>query len=78
MLKRIIAELDLDAARSWMLGDTRADAGAARAAGVKLGLVMRANRCELCRFVGVELGGIEPDASGSSLDELADRILGSA
>ena len=39
---------DLDVAQSWMVGDTDADVGAARRAGMRSGLLLDDRRCELC------------------------------
>lgn len=75
LLERIIVELALDRALSWMVGDTTADAGAARAAGLRLGLLMQLERCELCQFRGATPVGVDADARGPSLLELARRIV---
>jgi D-glycero-D-manno-heptose 1,7-bisphosphate phosphatase len=48
MLDALVVGLGLDRARTWMIGDTRADAGAARAAGIRAALLMEPGRCELC------------------------------
>jgi len=76
LLERIIEELDLDRAASWMIGDTAADLGAAHGAGVRMAMVMQIERCELCQLVGVPLGGLEePALRAPTLDELATAIL---
>lgn len=75
MLDALISELDLDRAATWMVGDTAADLGAAHAAGIRCGLLMRARRCELCIFPTVTLGGLEPTVRASRLDELARLII---
>jgi D-glycero-D-manno-heptose 1,7-bisphosphate phosphatase len=76
MLHALVRKLDLDPARSWMIGDAAIDVLAARAAGLRAGLVFALGRCELCpvRNGPSSLGGARPDAVGSTLDELA-RIL---
>ena len=48
MLLRAIDRLGLDPAASWMIGDSAVDVGAARAAGIRSGLVFPLDRCELC------------------------------
>ena len=48
MLEAIVARLGADRASSWMLGDSTSDVQAARAAGLRAGLVFATNRCELC------------------------------
>jgi histidinol phosphatase-like enzyme len=75
LLERIIDRLGLERRESWMIGDTAADAGAARAAGVKLGLLMQSDRCELCQYRGGEPVGAAPDACAPSLEELARAVI---
>ncbi len=48
MLLSLIDELGLDPSRSWMIGDTAADLGAAHDAGLRCGLLVPVNRCEIC------------------------------
>ncbi len=48
MLTTLIATLDLDPARTWMIGDTGTDMEAGRAAQVRTALVFPSGRCELC------------------------------
>ena len=48
LLQAILEELDADAATSWMIGDTLTDMEAGRAAGMRVGLVQRKGRCEIC------------------------------
>jgi D-glycero-D-manno-heptose 1,7-bisphosphate phosphatase len=48
LLLDLCRDLDLDPARSWMIGDSTADVGAARRAGTQSGLVLDTRRCELC------------------------------
>ena len=74
LLERIIDELGLDKKRSWMVGDTAADLGAARAAGIRAGLILQADRCELCQLRGGPACA-EPALRGSRLDELAQAIV---
>ena len=73
LLLRAIAEAALDPARTWMIGDSPADVRAARAAGVRAGLVFPLDRCELCpqRHGPTET----PDAVAPRFDELARAII---
>jgi D-glycero-D-manno-heptose 1,7-bisphosphate phosphatase len=48
MLERAMLRASLDPARTWMVGDSRADLEAGRAAGVRVALVYTLERCELC------------------------------
>lgn len=77
MLTGLIADLGLDPAESWMIGDTAADIEAARRAGVRAGLVMDTRRCELCPWKDAEIGCEKPtpDAIAPRLDELVKAIL---
>jgi D-glycero-D-manno-heptose 1,7-bisphosphate phosphatase len=52
LLTAIVMKLGLDKEASWMLGDTLADEGAARAAGVRFALLANLERCDICPFVG--------------------------
>lgn len=71
--------LDLDLAQSWMIGDTAADVSAARAAGMRAGLLLDDRRCELCPLrLGDDrdrLGEGAPDLVAPRLDRLAAAIL---
>jgi D-glycero-D-manno-heptose 1,7-bisphosphate phosphatase len=73
MLDALVARLDADRARSWMIGDSVSDLQAGRAAGLKTGLVFATNRCELCPLRGGP-SGLVPDARGATLQELALAI----
>ncbi len=48
LLLGLCSTLGLDPAASWMLGDGEPDVGAARAAGMRAGLLLDTRRCELC------------------------------
>jgi D-glycero-D-manno-heptose 1,7-bisphosphate phosphatase len=68
LLLGLCRELGLDPAASWMLGDSAADVGAARAAGMRAGLVLDTRRCELCPL---------KDGGGAPLaDQVAPRFDG--
>ncbi|HEX4447395.1 MAG TPA: HAD hydrolase-like protein, partial [Polyangiaceae bacterium] len=79
MLDAIVSKLGAGRGSSWMLGDSTSDVQAARAAGLRAGLVFATNRCELCPLRnGVGLAGVTgttPDAHGATLAELAGAIL---
>ena len=64
LLTRLIAQLELDPARTWMVGDALSDVQAARAAGVHAALVRPDNRCEACPLSSLS----EPVRAGSLLD----------
>lgn len=65
--------------RTWMIGDSRADVDAARAAKVRSGLLFADNRCELCPLRNGPLpeGGSLPDLHAAKLPALARAILAS-
>jgi D-glycero-D-manno-heptose 1,7-bisphosphate phosphatase len=75
MLDKIVEDLDLDRAATWMIGDTKSDLGAAHAANVRCALLMQVSRCELCVFGEVKLDGREPQLRAARIDELARAIL---
>lgn len=61
-----------DPVRTWMIGDSSADALAARAAQVRGALVFPTNRCEICPLRGgPELG---PELVCARFDQLAEAI----
>ena len=73
MLEQAMRRASLDASRTWMVGDSRADLEAGRAAGVRVGLLYSLERCELCPL---RHGPPEsPEVVGASLDEVARGIL---
>ncbi|AUX43090.1 sugar phosphatase [Sorangium cellulosum] len=74
MLTTIARELDLDVAASWMIGDAASDVAAARAAGMRAGLLLDRRRCELCPLRG-EADLPCPDRAAPRLDLLAEEIL---
>jgi D-glycero-D-manno-heptose 1,7-bisphosphate phosphatase len=63
----------LDPHATWMVGDAPSDITAARAAGLRAGLVFPTARCELCplRFGSPSM----PDLAAARVDELAHMIL---
>lgn len=73
MLEALIDGLGLDRARSWMVGDSRADVDAARAAGVSAALVFSTLRCELCPLRGGPPGS--PDLVADRFEEVARAIV---
>jgi D-glycero-D-manno-heptose 1,7-bisphosphate phosphatase len=88
MIQRLLARLDADPARSWMIGDGAGDIEAGRAAGVHTALLFSPNRCELCplRPAASSANGdgparasvappLRPDAHGATLLEVARQIL---
>lgn len=87
MLLRILAALDLDPRQSWMIGDAAADVQAARAAGLRSGLLFDSRRCELCPLRGgasasgnanANANQPPPDLGAARLDQLASAILEAA
>lgn len=73
MLERAIERASLDPSRTWMVGDSRADLDAGRAAGVRVGLVYSLERCELCPL---RKGPPEsPEVVGATFDAVARGIL---
>lgn len=75
LLLDLIGDLDLDPRESWMIGDTAADHGAGRRAGLSTALVMDTRRCELCPLKGAELGGSAPDRVAPRFDDVVRGIL---
>lgn len=73
MLLSAMAKASLDPRRTWMVGDSRADLEAGRAAGVRVGLVYSTERCELCPLRGGPPGA--PDVVGASFDRVARAII---
>jgi D-glycero-D-manno-heptose 1,7-bisphosphate phosphatase len=67
------AHAGFDPAQSWMVGDSPADIGAARAASLRAGLVFPENRCELCPLRDGPPGA--PDAWAPRFDELCQAIM---
>ncbi len=76
MLEELLAETAADRAGSWMIGDSRADLDAARAAKIRAALVFATSRCELCPLRDGPPGS--PDVHGSNLQEIARAILARA
>jgi D-glycero-D-manno-heptose 1,7-bisphosphate phosphatase len=72
MLDTLVRELELDRAASWMIGDAAADLEAARAAGMRAGLLFDSRRCELCPLRDGHSGS--PDLSAPRFDLLARTI----
>lgn len=75
LLRGLIADLDLDAAASWMVGDSAVDMEAGRAAGTRTALLFERGRCEACPMVG-GVATIAPDLVAPRLDAIARAIVG--
>lgn len=74
MLLRAMEALGAAPSETWMIGDSRADIEAARAAGVRAALIFAGpGRCELCPLR--DGPQIVPDVSASRLDALACAIV---
>ena len=73
MLRALLARLDGDPARSWMIGDATADVEAGHAAGLQSALVFASNRCELCPLRHGPR--VVPAAHGPTLVQIAETIL---
>jgi D-glycero-D-manno-heptose 1,7-bisphosphate phosphatase len=73
MIESAVRRLGLDPARSFVVGDSPGDVLAARAAGLRAGLVFPRDRCELCP----QRGGpaVTPDLAGARFDEVAAAIV---
>lgn len=76
MLLGAMRTLDASPSEAWMIGDSQADIDAARAAGIRAGLVFAEGRCELCPLrAGPK---VVPDAWAPRLDALVRAILAHA
>jgi D-glycero-D-manno-heptose 1,7-bisphosphate phosphatase len=73
LLLNALARAGFDPARTWMLGDSAADVGAARAANLRAALVFPTNRCEICPLRAGP--SVRPDLVAPRFDELARAIL---
>ena len=73
LLLSAIEETHADRARSWMIGDTRSDIDAGRAAGLSTALVFSRERCELCPLRGGPAG--TPDVHGVDVRAIAAAIV---
>jgi D-glycero-D-manno-heptose 1,7-bisphosphate phosphatase len=78
MLGAIIERLGLDLAQTWVLGDTAADLGAARAAGVRCALVLPLGRCELCPLAGASDASKRPEVLADRFDHAVQALLAAA
>jgi len=76
MLLSLMEELDLEPSRTFYVGDAAVDMMAARAAGVRAGLVFELGRCEMCpvRYGFDDIPMIRPDLCAARFDELARLI----
>lgn len=82
LLLALARELGVAPEACWMVGDTRVDIAAGRAAGMRVCLVSPTDRCELCphrtaegRTAGADAPAVAPDAWAARLDEAVDRLL---
>ena len=73
LLVETIRALGATHERTWMIGDSTADVEAARAAGVRAGLLFATNRCELCPLR--DGPGAFPECHAAKLSQLARAIL---
>jgi D-glycero-D-manno-heptose 1,7-bisphosphate phosphatase len=73
LLLSLISGLGLDPKQSWMIGDSRADLEAARAASLCSALVFSTARCELCPLRAGPPG--KPSLVAARFDEVARLIL---
>jgi D-glycero-D-manno-heptose 1,7-bisphosphate phosphatase len=73
MLRSAMQRTGLVASRTWMVGDSRADLEAGRAAGVRVGLVYSTERCELCPLRDGPPG--QPDVVAPSFERVARAII---
>ena len=74
MIDTLVGDLGIDRASSWMVGDSRGDIDAGRAAKVKTALLFSKERCELCPLRGGPAGA--PDVFGATFAEVTKAILG--
>jgi D-glycero-D-manno-heptose 1,7-bisphosphate phosphatase len=77
LLLQLGAELGLDFAESWMIGDTSSDVDAAARAGLRAGLLLDTRRCELCPNKACGAMGT-PALVAPRFDALAALILAAA
>ena len=76
MLETLAKDLDVSPEESWMVGDSRADVEAGRAAKMKTALLFSRERCELCPLRGGPDGTRgAPDVSGATFAEVVRAIL---
>jgi D-glycero-D-manno-heptose 1,7-bisphosphate phosphatase len=73
MIVALLQKLGVEASKTWAVGDTATDVEAARAAGVRVGLVFPAGRCELCPLRGGP--AVVPDLHAPTFDALVAAIL---
>jgi len=76
MLLGLLARCGARPEASWMLGDTATDVAAARAAGMRAGLIFAEGRCELCPLR--DHPPHAPDAWAPRFDQLARAVVAAA
>jgi D-glycero-D-manno-heptose 1,7-bisphosphate phosphatase len=74
LLLDLCRDLGLDPAASWMIGDGAVDMEAARAAGLRGGLLLDTRRCELCP-IRESAARCDADRTAARFDDLAAAIL---
>lgn len=78
LLRTLLADLDLDPSRTFVVGDTDGDLQAAPLAGVRCALIHDAGRCELCPFRGLDSAGgtrRAPDVSAATFDAVIALLV---
>lgn len=75
MFLELVAELGLDTASSWALGDTPTDVRAAERAGLRSALVAPLGRCELCPMRDLADYGAHPTLHRPRFDELVRAMI---
>ena len=73
LLDQLVSALGVDRQASWMVGDSRADVDAGRAAKLRTALLFSTDRCELCPLRGGPAGA--PDVFGANFAEVSRAIL---
>jgi D-glycero-D-manno-heptose 1,7-bisphosphate phosphatase len=82
LLEDLLTELRIAKENAWMIGDSPGDVQAARAAGIRAGLVFDTKRCELCPLRPRDASGSgsstvpgTPDVHGPTLLEIARAVV---
>lgn len=75
MLLRIAERLGTSPESTWMLGDTVADWKAAKAAGMRFGMVLPERRCELCSVADQTTPSERPELRSDRFDRLVTAVI---